>query len=112
MIQIILIVLLGILSAFEEVQQLVQRGSWKREDYRYPEWFTDVKGKWKNFDSHHTAFGAFVVVMSLSFYFIRLNSIWETPLVWLFFFYIRNIGMHIIFKREPIYSYLLPWRIK
>ena len=108
----LLIILLGILSAWEEVQQLVQRGSWKREDYRYPEWKTPYNSIWKNFDSHHTAFGAFVVVMSLSFYFIKLDSIWYTPLVWLGFFYVRNIAMHIIFKKKPIYSYLLFWKMK
>ena len=43
----VLIISLGILSAWEEVQQLVQRGSWKREDYRYPEWKTDWR-TWKN----------------------------------------------------------------
>lgn len=58
-----LLIILAILSAWEEVHQLTQRGSWKREDYRYPEWFTDVKGKWKNWDSHHFAFGLFVLVM-------------------------------------------------
>lgn len=105
----LIIFLLALFSAWEEVQQLIQRGSWKREDYRYPEWFTDVKGKWKNFDSHHTAFGLFVVVMSLSFYFIKLDSIWYTPLVWLGFFYVRNIFMHIVFKVEPIWAYL--WKL-
>lgn len=106
----LLFILLAGLSAWEEVQQLVQRGSWKREDYRYPEWFTDVKGKWKNWDSHHFAFGLFVLVM---FFTMSVGTIiwYLVPLYWGGFMYVRNIGLHIIFKKKPIYTYLYKfWR--
>lgn len=118
MIQIILLVLLGILSAFEEVQQLIQRGSWKREDYRYPEWFTDVNGKWKNWDSHHFAFGLFVLIMFeiLISYLPKWMFInhWLVEQLWVYiywqgFFYFRNIFMHIVFKKKPLWVYL--WKI-
>ncbi len=105
-----LLIILAILSAWEEVHQLTQRGSWKREDYRYPEWFTDVKGKWKNWDSHHVTFGLFVLVM---FFAMSVGTIiwYLVPLYWGGFMYVRNIGLHIIFKKKPIYTYLYKfWR--
>lgn len=109
---IYLLIILALLSAYREVQILIDRGSWRKEDYRNVFWKTDWQTWKKNLDSFHVSGGLFVVVMSLSFYFIKLNSIWETPLIWLGFFYVRNIGMHIIFKKKPIYSYLLFWKIK
>ena len=102
---IILLVLLAGLSAWEEVQQLVQRGSWKREDYRYPEWPTDYNTWKKNFDSHHFAFGAFVLVMFSLMSLVKLEW-WMIPIAWLVFFRVRNIFLHIIFKKKPIWAYL------
>ena len=102
---IILFVLLSGLSAWEEVQQLVQRGSWKREDYRYPEWTTNYNSIWKNFDSHHFAFGAFVIVMFSLMSLVKIEW-WMIPIVWLVFFRVRNIFLHIIFKKKPIWAYL------
>jgi len=103
----LIIFLLGMLSAWEEIQQLVQRGSWKKEDYySFLFWDTAWDGKLKLFDSHHIAFGLFVLVMVLGFYFIRINELWHLPLIWIFIFWIRNIGMHILFKKKPIWKYL------
>ena len=102
---IVLFVLLAGLSAWEEVQQLVQRGSWKREDYRYPEWTTKRDSIWKNFDSHHFAFGAFVLVMFSLMSLVKLEW-WMIPIAWYLFFHLRNIFMHIVFKRKPIWAYL------
>ena len=120
----LLIILLGILSAWEEVQQLVQRGSWRREDCRYPEWKTDYNSIWKNFDSHHFAFGLFVLVLMEMIvrylpHYIPFTNFWLREIAyqiwvaiyWLGFFYVRNIGLHIIFKKKPTYTYLYKfWR--
>ena len=107
----LLFVLLAGFSAWEEVQQLIQRGSWKREDYRVPIWTTDWKGIWADFDSHHIAFGGFVLIMFLLMYYLKIKVIWLMPAYWLLFFYIRNIWMHIIFKKKPLWKYLIPlWR--
>lgn len=105
---IYLLIILALLSAWEEVQQLVQRGSWKREDYRYPEWTTKHDSIWKNFDSHHFAFGLFVLVM---FFVMSIGTItwYLVPVYWFGFFKVRNIGLHIIFKKKPLWGYL--WKL-
>ena len=123
---IYLLIILALLSAWEEVQQLVQRGSWKREDYRYPEWKTPHHAFWKNFDSHHLCFGLFVLVMMIAFVGGFTPCLISTPLFqfvgisltrmitlpidiiiyWYLYFKVRNIGMHIIFKRKPLWEYL------
>jgi hypothetical protein len=127
MIEIILIIVLALLSSWEELQQLVQRGSW-RKDMFYPFLFWETKwnSKWKLFDSHHIAFGLFILVMCII---LRIDSYspcdsitWLTRgnfnlppflkisidviLTWWFFFYIRNLGLHIIFRR----SYYRQWK--
>lgn len=119
----LLFILLSGLSAWEEVQQLVQRGSWKREDYRYPEWNTKHDSIWKNFDSHHLCFGLFVLVIFFimaSKSYVSLTDLTGLSLAdmqpvriaidiifnWLVFFRIRNIFMHIVFKRKPLWAYL------
>ena len=105
----IFIILLAILSAWEEVQQLVQRGSWRREDYRYPEWKTDWR-TWKaTLDSHHVAFGLFIVVMILALYFAPITEWYMMPISFVLFWWVRNIFMHIAFKRKPLWKYL--WKI-
>ncbi len=111
-IELLFIVLLGLLSAFEEIQQLVQRGDWHITMFWIPIWEIDQTSEWKDFDSHHIAFGAFVVVM---FVYAYLQTIFPMSGIWyiiyfIFFWYIRNIGMHYFFRRngykEP--KYLLP----
>jgi hypothetical protein len=100
------IILLAIISAWEETQQLIQRGSWKREDYRIPIWETKWDSKWKLFDSHHVAFGLFILVMILTLYFAPIKEWWMMPITFVLFWWIRNIFMHIVFKRQPLWQYL------
>ena len=107
MIFIIIILLLALFSAWEEIQQLVQRRSWSKENfYSFLFWDTAWDGKWKLFDSHHVAFGLFVVVMVLGFYFINLKALWQLPVIWALFFYLRNIFMHIVLNKNKDYGYL------
>lgn len=108
---IYLLIILAILSAYREVQILIERGSWRKEDYRNIFWYTDWKSWLKNFDSFHVSNGLFVLVM---FFAMSIDTItwYLVPLYWLGFFYVRNIGLHIIFKKKPIYSYLLFWKMK
>lgn len=98
-------ILLSGLAAWEEVQQLIQRQSWAKENYRIPYWQTNWKTWKKNFDSHHVSYGLFVLVMFTSMWFIELE-LWQVPVYWFVFFYLRNIWMHIVFKKEPEYKYL------
>ncbi len=100
------IILLATLSAWEEVQQLIQRGSWKREDYRIPIWETKWDGKWKLFDSHHVAFGLFILVMILTLYFAPIKEWWMMPIAFILFWWVRNIFMHIVFNKQPLWQYL------
>jgi len=109
MIETILIIVLGLLSAWEEIQQLIQRGDWKIFMFWIPIWIIDQISEWKDFDSHHVAFGAFVVVMFIFDYFS--NPIYWHSILYLFlFWYIRNIGMHILFRYSGYreWKYLLP----
>lgn len=101
------IIILGFLGGWEEVQQLVQRGNWLRKDYRYPEWFTDAKTWKKNLDSHHVAYGAFILAMCFAIS-LTYFAWYFAPLYWVGVFYVRNITLHIIFKKKPLWKYLLP----
>ena len=99
------IIILSLLSAWEEGQQLIQRGSWKREDYKFPIWETAWDGKWKLFDSHHLAFGLFVLVMFSAMSLVKIDW-WMIVPYWIVFFYFRNIFLHIVFKRKPLWKYI------
>ena len=109
MITIILLLFLTMFSAFEETQQLIQRGSWKKKDYRIPIWETRWDGKWKLFDSHHIAFGLFALTMFTFVYFVNIKTLWLIPVYWVVFFYLRNLWMHLLFKRKSIWWYLIPF---
>jgi len=78
---VLFLILLSFFGAWEETQQLIQRGSWKREDYRIPIWQTDWKSWKKNFDSHHVSNGLFVLVMFTAIWFIELE-LWQVPFYW------------------------------
>lgn len=103
----ICLTILSILSAYREVKVLIDRGSWKKEDYRNIYWDIDWKSKFKDFDSHHASYGLFILVMLFA-----LGITWYlVPVYWFGFFYIRNLGLHIIFKKKPIWNYLYKfWR--
>lgn len=111
---IILFIFLSGLSAWEEMQQLVQRGSWLQIDYHsFLFWTTEHNSIWKNFDSHHLSYGLFILVMFGFIYLInRLKykfKWWMIPIAWYLFFHLRNIFMHIAFKVDPIWAYL--WKM-
>lgn len=102
---IIYILLLSLLSAWEEIQQLVESDRWNLRDYRIPYWQTSQIGFKKLWDSHHFSFGLFVLVLAFSYTSIILT--WLTvPIFWFVFFYFRNIFMHIVLKKKPIWSFL------
>src|SRR5574338_1341665 len=104
---LLIILLLSFFSAWEELQQLIQRGDWNRKDfYSFLFWDTAWNDKWKLFDSHHIAFGLFVVTMILGFYFIRINKFWHLPLLWILFFYLRNVFMHVVLTKKKDFGYL------
>ena len=123
--EIILLILLGLLSSWEELQQLVQRGSWKKDMfYSFLFWETKWNSKWKVFDSHHVAFGAFILCLMSVLVFTDLHKYVDllptflqrvdeyvlVLILWWVFFYVRNLGLHIIFRRKGLrqWKYLLP----
>lgn len=119
-----LFILMALLSSWEELQQLVQRGSKPKDNfYSFLFWETAWDSKWKLFDSHHVAFGAFVLCTMvvlvlgdmpkyLEFLFaisIGLRYLLQIVTLWWIFFWIRNIGMHILLRKKNIeWKYLSP----
>lgn len=123
------IIILGLLSAWEEINELYRDGSWRRDMfYSFLFWDTNPNSKWKNFDSKHVSFGAFALVLCITilncaeycafsaglFSFISfswvLNTIAQIVALWWFFFYIRNHFMHIWFRKNAFkqWKYLSP----
>lgn len=112
------ILLFGLLTGYREVQILCDRLSWQWENYRKNlYWFTDQNDKKvSNKDSFHVSNGVVFVLVALS---VALNIVLLFSLawycialvvpIWLFLFYVRNIFMHIIFKKKPLWGYL--WKI-
>jgi len=113
---IILIILLIAVLAWREVQILIDRGSWKREDYHNLFWYTDWKSKWKNWDSFHVSNGIATILILLiwaSKSYVSLTELivpsladvqpigiaLDIVIYWLIWMQIRNVFMHRIFKR-------------
>ena len=113
----IYLILIGILS-WREVQILIDRGSWKADDYHNLFWYISWKSKWKDFDSFHVANGLATLIIcyiiAVNYQLIVLNYLGDYQFIalaiiyWLIWMYIRNIFMHIIFKKKPLWKYLFP----
>ncbi|MBK7381707.1 MAG: hypothetical protein IPJ03_22465 [Ignavibacteriales bacterium] len=119
MIYLILIVL-ALLSAYREVGVLIDRGSWDKEVTWLKFWDVDWKSTWRVFDPHHFSYGLSILIffltiayqpVNLSYPLISwLNSIAVAVTYWFIFFYVRNIGLHIIFMTNEYkrWVYLIP----
>lgn len=120
MYRIITFIILALLSSYEEIMQLIQRGSWHIGMTWLPVWETAWDGTWKLFDAHHFIFGLFVLAFAFTLrmkpkYFFKFENQLLTDglhivLTWWAFFWIRNIGMHILFMNSEFirWKYLLP----
>lgn len=129
MIEIILVIVLATLFAsiggYMEVQVLCEQTrderswtSWQWQDYKkHLYWFTDQINKDKSvYDSAHISEGALyamVAIMLTLVLFFALKLEWFFLLIlpipiWCYMFWVRNIWMHIILKREPLWYYLIP----
>lgn len=112
--------MLALLSAYEETMQLIERGSWHIYMTWLPIWNTAWDGFWKLFDAHHFMFGVFVLALAIvlrmkpkNYFYLKNQIITDLShilLYWWMFFYIRNIGMHILFMNTEFirWKYLLP----
>ena len=119
MIYIWLILLIAVLS-YREVLHLIQRGSWNDWDYWNIFWYTDNHSWRKNFDSYHFSNGlATLIIFEMiieyllqipiaqyvgEFVQVQLNVL----IYWVLWMWFRNIWLHIVFKREPEWKYLVP----
>lgn len=116
----LIIIILAILSAYREVGILIDRGSWHPEVTWLKFWDIEWTSIWRVFDPHHFAYGLSILIffLTISFQFTNLsyplidwlNSIAVAVTYWFIFFYVRNIGMHIIFmtKEYKRWVYLIP----
>ncbi len=120
MIDLIVILLIAVLS-WREVQILIDRGSWKKENLRFnPYWYIDQNSKekvlWvipkKNLDSFHVANGvATILILEMIIHYLPLYtfSIQDglaygliiqayVGLYWLVWMQIRNLFMEVIYR--------------
>ena len=108
---IILIILLIAVLSWREVQILIDRGSWKAEDYRRLFWYIDWKSKWKNFDSFHVSNGVMTLILCIIlrinidydvFYLFcdTLTHIAHIIAYWLIWMQLRNFFMHVVYRRK------------
>ena len=127
---IIVLVIIGLILiacslGYREVQIIIERGDWRWEDYwKKLYWFTKQTGEDKDKDSFHISNGFTVTLISLLaslvLYFALHLEWWWIPvnavIFWVGIFWIRNIWMHIVSKKKPIWQYLIPliakWFIK
>jgi len=110
---IIWLVLLIAVLAWREVQILIDRGSWLKENLRFnPYWYIDQNSKKKilglfpekNFDSYHVSGGLVTLII---IYLIRddlwkpieLSELLYVVAYWLIWMQIRNLFMKVIYKR-------------
>ena len=110
MIWIILILLIAVFS-YREVQILIDRGSWKKENLRFnPYWYIPQDKRYKNFDSYHSSNGLAVLIICyfVASYIASITMLiglsgWggliiDTALYWVIVMQIRNLVMKLIYK--------------
>ena len=102
--------------AWREVQILIDRDSWKAENYRKLFWYTHWKSKWKNWDSFHVSNGLATILIlligasksSASLTGLIIPSLVDVQPVgialdiiiyWLIWMQLRNLFMHKIYKK-------------
>ena len=113
--------LLGLISAYREIQILIETDRWNIIKTWIPIWGLNWWDRWyKGFDSFHLPNGLFALVMCIlivyDFKGIDLNFLGDFKgialilIYWWFYFWIRNIGMHILFLRGKYreWKYLSP----
>ncbi|MBK7380480.1 MAG: hypothetical protein IPJ03_16115 [Ignavibacteriales bacterium] len=116
---LILLVLLIAVASYREIQILVDRGSWSIDKTWLKFWYIDWTSFWKNFDSYHTLWGLFVLILSTIlviseivpkvYLWTDFITLWgNVCLSWVGINYVRNLFLHIVFMRTPEWKYLLP----
>ena len=113
-----LIILLIAVLSWREVQILIDRGSWKKENLRFnPYWYIDQNSKekvlWiipkKNLDSFHVANGIATLIICFGLVYCDIiyvlyvicdtaSRILNTIAYWLIWMQIRNLFMKAIYR--------------
>lgn len=97
--------------SMREVQILIDRGSWKAEDYWFPRWYIKWTSFWKNFDSFHAIHGLAILglmewlVETLPTYYFTFLPDWinyqlYVAAYWVVFMQIRNLIMYIAKRKK------------
>ena len=104
-----LILFIAVLS-WREVQILIDRGSWKAEDYHKLFWYIHWESKWKNWDSFHVSNGLFTLILVYILYTNNnlpellciinqfITDILHIIAYWLIWMQIRNLFMKLCRK--------------
>ena len=117
----IYLIIFIIALSYREVQNLIERGSWREYQYWIIIWGRDWYDKWyKNFDSFHVMNGIMILVLSafIEQYYkvIDLNFLGDFKgialiiIYWFAIMYLRNVLLHVIFSRFGYkkYWYIIP----
>ena len=110
--------ILALIAGWREVEILIQRGSYKPENFWNVYWnwkpvFMNIKIK---IDSFHFANGLFVLAMCIMLRF-EGNILWfdgtwgliaQVVALWLYYMYIRNIMLHIILPKKKRWFFIVP----
>jgi len=111
---LIFIILSGLAGAYFECERLVSSGKWSPDYVKIPFW--DELWILPMSDSYHLMFGftvAFLLLITKKWIMFTMknkliNFVSHTVFYWLVFWWIRNIGMHILFVNDFRWTYLLP----
>ena len=105
-----LIALIFVMS-YREVQILIDRKSWRKENLRFnPYWYIPQDKWYKNFDSYHTSWGiALVLILEMVIHYLPMYTFgvqhWLMIQAWVVVYWLaisqlRNLFMYAIYKRE------------
>lgn len=114
-----IIVILGLLAGYREVQILCERGSWNYMNFRPWFWFTNqADKKVSNWDSFHISNGIFTLVLAYilsaqsEFVIFICNQFWTVIVhiifYWIIYMYSRDFMMHIILPFNPRWWKIIP----
>jgi hypothetical protein len=106
-----LLILLALVWGYREIQILIDRGSYKKENLRFnPYWYKDQNSKEKylglfpkkNFDSFHVAAGLIVLIINIitkdNLPHPFIDAWFYIPVYWVILMQIRNLAMKIIYR--------------
>lgn len=125
----IALILLGVVLAYREIEHYINKINlvtgktiWDENHY-WVKFFEFDQDKWfKVFDSWHSSIGLIVLIVVAGYEITLIDNLfmvdfgyWWLNIIlwWSIVFYIRNIFMHIIFKKKAYreWSFLVPFNL-